>query len=246
MTDAVDTAELAGQEPAEQAQQAATDSTEQAAVQTPEQSESQQEQRQQPPAWAQKRIDQITRDKHEALRAAEAARQEAETYRRLIEAQQRGETVEAPQQPRQEADPYALAQQIRQQEKFNEACDRVFEQGKAEFADFEDSLKNLSYLGQIQQEFLAAVIETDKPAAVLHALASDLDAAARILALPPVQQGRELERLALKAAAPKPQSVSKAPAPVTPVDGTATVQTDPDKMSMDEWVKWRQSQSKRN
>lgn len=245
MTDAVETAELAGQESAEQAHQAATDSTEQAAV-TPEQPEERQEPRQQPPAWAQKRIDQVTREKYEARREAEQARTEAETYRRLLEAQQNGEQVQLPQtQQRPAEDPMQIAQQLVRQERFNEACNKVFEQGKAEFGDFEDSLKNLTYLGQIPQEFLAAVVELEKPHAVLHALASDLDAAARILALPPVQQGRELERLALKAAAPKPQPVSKAPAPVTPVDGSANAAPDPDGMSMSDWVKWREQQRKR-
>lgn len=33
---------------------------------------------------------------------------------------------------------------------------------------------------------------------------------------------------------------SSAPAPITPVSKTSKVSTDPEKMSVDEWMKWRQ------
>ncbi|MNM96425.1 hypothetical protein D3C81_1089010 [compost metagenome] len=238
----VESVEPTGQE-AEQVKEADVSSTEPAAVQEAEQQDEQKAKK--PDAWVQKRIDQLTREKYEARSAVEAAQQERDHYRRLIEAQQGGEQPQAPQPPAQ--DPYQLAEQIRQQERFNDACNRTLEQGKAEFQDFEAAISNLSLLGNIPPDFLQAVTDLEKPAAVLYALASDLDAAARIMALPPIQQGRELERLALKAAAPKSIPVSKAPAPIAPVDGSASVETDPDKMSMSDWVKWRNGQlSKRN
>jgi hypothetical protein len=79
---------------------------------------------------------------------------------------------------------------------------------------------------------------------VIYALGKNPEEASRILALSPVQQGRELERLALKAGQPATKAVSKAPAPITPVDGSTTVEKDPSKMSTDEWMKWRNKTTK--
>ncbi|HBO1919648.1 hypothetical protein FA101_22425 [Pseudomonas aeruginosa] len=234
--------EPTGQE-VELAQEADISSTDQAAVQEAEQQEQQEEPKaKKPDAWVQKRIDQLTREKYEERRRTEALQQENETYRRLLEAQKDGEKIELPTQQKSDQDPYELAKQIRRHEEFNDRCNKAYEQGKTEFADFDDSIKNLQLLGQIPQDFLEAVTELEKPHAVLYALAQDLDNAARILSLPPVQQGRELERIALKAAAPKAKPVSKAPAPIAPIDGSPSVEADPTKMSMDQWVKWRESQ----
>lgn len=233
--------EPTGQE-AEQAQGAVTSSTEPATVQEADQSGEQQEQRQKPQPWVQKRIDQLTAQRYATQAELDAARRENETYRRLIEAQQNGKPVQLPQQQQDTRDPQELAQQIVRQQAFDARCNDAYTQGKAEFSDFDDSIKSLQLLGQIPQEFLEAVTSMEKPHAVLYALAGDLDNAARILSLSPVAQGRELERLAQKAGTPKTQPVSNAPAPITPVGGSSTVEADPNKMSTDDWMKWREAQ----
>ena len=241
--DAIETVQSTGHE-AEVAPTAES-STDAATVQEPEQQVEGGDGPKKPakiPDSVQRRINELTRQRHEGQRTIDAQQQELETYRRLLAAQQDPSQTQQPYQPPQPAqDPQALAQQIVAEQQFNQACDAIYEQGKAEFADFDEAVSNLGVLG-VQPDFIRAVASFDKPAALLHALASDLDAAERILAMPPVQQGRELERLAHKAAAPKAPPVSKAPAPIAPVDGTASVETDPNKMSMDEWVKWRESQ----
>ena len=50
---------------------------------------------------------------------------------------------------------------------------------------------------------------------------------------------------ALKLEADGEKPVSKAPKPITPVKGTATPNTDPSKMSMDEWLVWRKEHMKK-
>lgn len=180
------------------------------------------------PDSVQRRINELTRQKHEAQRQNDELRHQVEQLRQGDQTQ--------PQQTAQ--DPQQIAQQIVQRQNFDAACNRVYEQGKAQFSDFDSAVANLSVLG-VQPEFLEAVTSMDNPHGILYALAADLDDAARIMSLPPVLQGRELERLSIKAAAPASAPVSKAPAPITPVDGSASVNTDPEKMTTEEWMAWR-------
>lgn len=229
-----ETVESTEQLPAEETQE-----VENSSEATAEQ-EAQQPEEQKPariPDSVQRRFNELTRQKYEAQRALEAQQQQIDTYKRLLEAQ--GTEHQPANVPAQ--DPTVIAQQIVKQQQFDQACNAVYEQGKAEYQDFDAAISNLSVLG-IQPDFLEAVTSMDKPAAVLYALAADLDGAARIMSLPPVLQGRELERLAQKAAAPKSQPVSQAPAPIAPVDGRATVESDPSRMSTEEWMAWRNQQ----
>ncbi|WP_315809449.1 hypothetical protein [Pseudomonas sp. C9-3] len=244
MSDESSAVEPTGQE-VEQAQQAELNSTEQATVQEAEQpGEQQDDQRQKTPQWVQKRLGQLTARNHATQAELDAARRENETYRRLLDAQQNGDQVQLPQQQQDTRDPQALAQQIVQQQAFDARCNDAYAQGKAEFSDFDERIQNLTLLGQLDPGFLDAVTSMEKPHVILHALAGDLDNAARILSLSPVAQGRELERLAQKAAAPKTTPVSSAPAPITPVGGSAKVETDPSKMSTKDWMAWREKNAK--
>jgi len=52
-------------------------------------------------------------------------------------------------------------------------------------------------------------------------------------------------RLAATVVRPQPRKASSAPPPIQPVGARATPVTDPDKMSADEWLKWRNSQLKK-
>lgn len=183
------------------------------------------------PESVQRRINELTRQKHEGQRQIEELSRQVAQFQQL----QQGD----PSQPQQLAqDPQQIAQQIVQRQNFDAACNRVYEQGKAQFGDFDSAISNLSVLG-VQPEFLEAVTAMDNPHGILYTLAGDLDNAARIMSLPPVLQGRELAQIALKAAAPVSAPVSKAPAPITPVDGSASVNSDPEKMSTEEWMAWR-------
>lgn len=230
--DVIDTAVEPTELEVEQAPQA-EQSAEAAPVQEAEQQSEQKPNRL--PESVQRRINELTRQKHEGQRQIDELSRQVAHYQQL---QTQGDQPQA-QLPAQ--DPTQIAQQIVHQQNFDAACNRVYEQGKAAFSDFDSAISNLSVLG-VQPEFLEAVTSMENPHAVLYALAGDLDDAARIMSLSPVLQGRELERLSLKAAAPKSIPVSKAPAPITPVDGSASVEADPEKMSTSEWMAWRNQQ----
>ncbi|MHB1098447.1 MAG: hypothetical protein ACYCZR_02715 [Burkholderiales bacterium] len=217
------------QEPVEQQEQSeATNDTE--AEETPEQKE---EKAKREP-WFQKRIGELTREKYEAKRAAEQAAQEAQKLREYLESVQQGEA----QQPM--GDVQSLVKQeaakLIAEQTFNEACNKVYATGKTEFKDFDDSVANLQMVG-MNREFLEIVSSSDAGHKVLHYLGNDLDEAARIAAMPPLQMARELTKLEYKLGQEKPKPVSKAPAPIKPIGtGGATPNGLSDDLPIDEWM----------
>lgn len=200
-----------------------------------------------PNAWALKRISELTRQRHEAERKAEASTGAAERYRMLVEQLRAGGEADAtdvnPQQPNIDELVEKRAAEKAQHQAIAERGQSVSKVGAEQYPDFQSAVVTLDALG-ISQDSVESILGMDDAHKVIYALGKNPEEASRILSLPPVQQGRELERLALKAAQPVPKAVSKAPAPITPIDGSTTVETDPSKMSMAEWAKWREKNSK--
>ena len=184
------------------------------------------------PAWVQRRIDQLTREKHEERRKREALEAQltkpAETS-----------TDTPPSQEQIEARAGQLAQAQLKQAKFDEACNTAYTKGKSEFQDFDDTLRTFGMLGGLTPEFLEVATDLPDGHKVLYALGKNPEEASRVLCLPPLKMAAELARMADKLGKTAPKPVSGAPAPITPVDGTTRVEKDPEKMSMDDWMRWR-------
>ena len=198
---------------------------------------------QEPAPWARKRIDDLTREKHEAKRRAD----ELEARVREMEAAQtagRHATDDA------EIDRLARerATQIAAEQRFNDACNRVYESGKTEFQDFDQKLATLTQnLGNLNITTLSALVEVDNPHKVLYHLGTDLNEAARILSLPPLKQAMELAKIGNNMSNTPTKPASKAPAPITPkvgVGGGAQPDIYSDKLSTSEWMELRNKQLK--
>lgn len=203
-----------------------------------------------PNGWAIKRIGELTRARHDAERKASDAAGEAARYRALVEQMQKESGSEpaskdlAPQSP-QDIDALVeqRATQKAQQEQIQGRGKSVATVGETEFQDWGTAVQTLDALG-ISDSQVSAILGMEDAHKVIYTLGKNPEEAARILSLPPVQQGRELERLALKSSQPAAKAVSKAPAPITPVDSNVSGEVDPSKMSMEEWVKWREKTAK--
>lgn len=187
--------------------------------------------------WFQKRIGELTREKYEAKRQADTAAQEARELREQLARQQQGDEGEA--------EPVDVQARVKQEAErivadrtFNETCNKVYAQGKSEFPDFDTAVQNLQMVG-VNRDFLELATTSDAGAKLLHHLGTDLDEAARIAALPPVQMARELTKLEFKLnQAPAPKPVSKAPAPITPIgSGGVTDNGLRDDLPMAEWMR---------
>lgn len=225
-------------ETAEQEQQVENISSEATAEQEVEQqTDEQKEQERKKEPWFQKRIGELTREKYEAKRAADDARREAEQLRQSIARGQQGDV----QHPASDVQTLARqeAERIVAEQRLTESTDKVWATGTKEFPDFGQSVSNLQMVG-MDRAFIELALTTDAPHKVLQHLGSDLDEAARILALPPVQQARELTKLEMKLSQPPaPKPVSRAPAPIKPIGGSGVASGSglSDDLPIDEWMR---------
>lgn len=189
-------------------------------------------------AWWQHRINDLTREKYEAIRRANAA-EEALRVPQSVPNDALSKAVQPPQEIERRA--LQLAQKMEDEREFNRAADAIYEKGKAEYADeFDHSLQSLGQLREAAEKILKASVDVPDAHRVLQALGANLDEAMRIAGLPERKMVAEMTKLALSPKAPK--AVSKVPSPVSPVDGRGQVTKDPDKMDKYEWQAWRREQ----
>lgn len=218
----------------EQAQQPAEVSTEPGAEQTAEVVEQTQQDKPKND-WVQRRIDQLTREKHEEKRQREALEAQLRTY------QQPGEQGK-PQTP---TDIDAAVEARLKQREFDSACNKIFDAGKTEYAaDWDSSLKTFQMLGGATPEFLEAVTSMDNGHKVLHYLGQNPEEAEKLLSLPPLRMALKLASLEGKVSAVKPPPTSKAPAPINPIGGKSAP-VEPDEFgSTSEYIAWRKKNRK--
>lgn len=184
--------------------------------------------------WVQRRIDQLTREKHEEKRQREALEAQLQQYR------QPAETTQQPNQRQMSADDVrAEAKRLIQQEKFDDACNKIFDAGKSEFAgDWDSSLKTFQMLGGATPDFLEAVTSMDNGHKVLHHLGQNPEVAERLLSLPPLRMALELARLETTVSQAKPKPVSNAPAPINPIGGRSAPVEPEEFASAAEQIAW--------
>lgn len=198
------------------------------------------------PGWATKRINEITRQRYESERRAQALEAELAQYRASSQQNAQLEGYQPPQQ--QQIDPYQLAETLAetkfQQANFDKTCNTIYDEGSKAFPDFDASLQTFGALGGLPPVLVEAAAETGHAHRVLYELGKNPDEAMRIMGLPPARMGAALAKIASKpAAAAAPKPISKAPAPITPVDGAArTADGLSEELDMAEWVRRRTEQ----
>jgi hypothetical protein len=179
----------------------------------------------------------------ELRRINEETNKRREAERRLAEAEAKLATQSKPAKPAEEANHGTVdVEQIRAQtrdqirmeesarfaqERFNEACNATFANGKTDYgAEFEHAVDTMSNaLGDkiaSRPEFLETVTDMENGHQVYFEMSRNPEEAERILALPTSKMILELAKMSIKAAKPAASKpISKAPAPVVPVGGTA-------------------------
>lgn len=85
---------------------------------------------------------------------------------------------------------------------------------------------------------IVTIIQESEPALTYH-LATHLNDAERIAALPPVQAARELAKLESRLENPKPKTVSDAPDPIQGAKSKSTIEKNPSDMNQKEFEEWR-------
>lgn len=208
--------------------------------------------------WFNRRISQLTAQKHAAEERAAQAMREAQELRAAVQRQGQppgqgqsqglppGVVVARQEEIAQHV--ISEAERIANETAFVRECNAVFTRG---VKDFGDSFK--TNLAQLQSAFggegvprtvLEAVLETDNPAKVMMELAKDIDTAFDIASLPPARAAARLVKMAGSGSVPR--KTSNAPPPIAPVVGARgkadDTKLDDDDLSMDEWVRRREKQ----
>ena len=212
--------------------------------------------------WQAKRIDALTaQSKAEKERADELARQ-------LEEARSRAAAYEAlygrnddPPAPAAsppapggtrtftEADVEARAREIAEIKTLNDKLEGLYEQGASQHGESWKARVNQAgqaFGADLMQrvDFFKALSKLPNAVDVYHSLTGDLDHMSDVLAMDPLDLGMELANMSAKLGAkPKAPPVSRAPAPIDPIDGQGgSVVDDLAKMPIEDYVKERERQ----
>lgn len=137
------------------------------------------------------------------------------------------------------------AQQTTQEQVFGQYAERERAYAAAN-PDYQDAYNALASNVRINPQVLEVIAESDVGPAVVKHLGTHLDVADRIARLPVHKAAAEIARIEAQIKAPKAKPVSNAPAPAPTVGGASTVSKDPDRMTSDEWLRWRNDQLKAN
>jgi hypothetical protein len=196
-----------------------------------------------------RRIDRLTREKYESQRRFD------ELQRQFNEFQQRTQPQGVP-DPAREAEQrgYQRAQFEAVERDFNARCNDIYRKGRDEFGEeMDEAVAALTAAGwnANRPDALAALTQLPDAHKVYHHLASDLDNAARVLSLPPMQMAMELTRLAGDPGtrASVPGDVSRAPAPIRPVGGNSArraLSSDDPRLSMADFIRLRDKEERRS
>jgi len=213
----------------------------------------------------QERINQKTRQ----VREAEVRAKEAEERAQLLEQQLNQNTPQLDRFPQLEDYDYdqgayqqavvaynanlnqrTVQQALSQQEKFqveqlrkqaNQAVVEAFKERSAAFAhEVPDFMQKVGNPRFTQSEAMQqAILLSDNGPALAYHLASNPQKTAAINNMAPGIAMMELGRLSAQLAKPNPVSTSNAPAPAKPVRASGKVDKDPDKMTPEEYARFR-------
>lgn len=220
------------------------------------------------PKGVQKRIDRLTQEKYRLRAELEFLRSQQPQPQQAKPAQQAQQPSQAPKleqynsieeyldaladhKASQKFDHLAKEReakesQTRQQKeaaKLREGYTKQTEQARQAYEDFDDVVQDPDL--PISQAMAEAIMRSSNGADVAYYLGKNPDQAARIASLDPFSAAVEIGRIAATVVRPQPRKTSNAPPPIQPVGARATPVTDPDKMSADEWMKWRNGQLKK-
>lgn len=124
-----------------------------------------------------------------------------------------------------------------------------YQQREAEFAKTTPDYASVAHRPDlpITAPMAEVIMESDEGPALAYFLGKNPEIARTIANLPAHIAAKELGRiegrLVAERESAKPKTVSKTPPPPKKIEGAhAPIEKDPDKMSADEWVKWREKQ----
>ena len=189
------------------------------------------------PTGYQKRIDRLTREKHQLRAELEAARQTIQS--------DRGETVQLDRSQFETEDDYLEAAFVHKL-KVKEAAksEKVWIEKRDQIlGDAEDSGVDLDEFAKlpVTKPIADAIIESDSPVELVAYLTDNPKEAKRISQLSPSRQAAEIGKIEVQlSGSSRPVAKTAAPAPIKPVSGNGKPSINyRSDMSLSEYAKWR-------
>lgn len=123
--------------------------------------------------------------------------------------------------------------------KIEDFRDRSKEAAKA-IPDYQATVKAAK--APMAPHVMREIIDSEKGPLLAYHLAKNPDQAAKLNSMTPVQLAREIGRLEGQVRLPTAKKATSAPAPLSTPRGSAKATSDPSRMSMADYAKWRASQ----
>lgn len=218
------------------------------------------------PKGVQKRIDRLTREKYRHQAELEVARRELETLRNRQPEQRQTTTQEGAPKAEQFSsyeDFLEAKAEWKAEQKVAEVLSRQAESNKRQSAQAEQSKLQQSWEKRVDEaigiyddfEEVAlspdvpitdtmsqAILRSEKGADVAYYLGKNREVAAQIAGMDPLSAAIAIGRIEATLARPAAKKATGAPPPINPVGSRSAPAKDPEKMSTEEWMKWRNSQ----
>lgn len=208
----------------------------------------------------QRRIDRLTREKYELRAELNQLRKQFEASQpkpeppqapklenfqnieEYITAQTRFNTEHAAGRIRDEFAQQQRAMAAQQDEmRVRDSWGKALEHAREAYPDFDEVVDSPVEVSKAMQD---AILRAPNGADIAYYLGKHPQEAERIAALDPFSALVEMGRLSATVTRPKPKAATTAPAPISPVGTAAKAESDPDKMSTQEWLRWRNAQLK--
>ncbi len=106
------------------------------------------------------------------------------------------------------------------------------------YSDFDAVVYNPAL--PVTQRVFDAVKQSEMPADVAYQIALDPSLARSLAGMNDLELGRAIGRIEATLSRPRPRLETQAPPPISPVKAKGTVTPDPERMTMAEYMKWRQ------
>jgi len=215
----------------------------------------------------QKRIDELTRQRYEANQRADQAVQREQELRRQVVNQSQESTKPTLEdynfdqeawasayeqwvqtgQDRNRAEQYQAAQAAEFQRVESQKQQSITEKAykaQEKYPDFMQKVQDpsLPSLRQISPAAYDAVAASDSMGDIAYYMANNPQEVYKLGSLSPVQAIMEIARMESKFTSKPAPTTSSPPPPPSELKGRAEAVTDPDKLPIDEWMKWRHKQ----
>lgn len=126
-----------------------------------------------------------------------------------------------------------------EQTKLVEKYGKQLEEARQAYDDYDDVVDNPDIA--ISEAMAKAIMRSSNGADIAYYLGKNPAEAERLVDLDPFTAAVEIGKISAKITRPSPKTATTAPAPIDPIGKRGSPNVDPDKMSTDEWLKWRNS-----